>query len=525
MSYWEPIRYVQSFPYEQQWRQQPAAMLHVPLERTSEPVWPEDEAAELAQPDATPIPFMTDQEADKVLENITVELPDRLIPILAQGLDLHKSAGLPMGRPAESLTGKLTGILPGPLASSCDHVAFHIPTSYSAPESLILRRLRLDLFLSGEDAMVPIAIFMQPGTEVDVSVQKIGDIGVDLGALVSALAPQLPPIFTASLGTKLERETVHPKVQASGLQRHNCSWRVADSQIAYDFNPALIAQFAQTLMVSASLHIEVHKSVLGVFHKTYGTSATPMSYMYRSGQALMTAFDYLEHFKELKADTDLYQNRIAGSQAFYRLAQKHEGQDAAMAKIWYKRAADAGNVAAMMRLAERAEERDQTAEAEKWYQRAAAAGHTDAMIRLGNLTQQRDQTEAEMWYQMAAKAGGAPIMSRLGRQFEERDQAEEAEKWYTRAADAGDRVVMVRMGRLAEEARDRTKAEKWYRRAADAGETAAMVRMGELAEEARDRTAASFWYRKAADAGNYKARKALKRIHPWKNFFMRYRHL
>jgi TPR repeat protein len=546
MSYREPIRHVQSFSYEQQWQRQPAAKLSVPLERTAEPVWPEDEEAEAAELGRAFVPFMEDDEADSVLENITVALPDRLIPTLAQDLDpSHK----PFGQSASNVTRSLRESLP----DDYDYVAFHIPTSYSAHESLILRRLRLDVVLSGNGHVLPIVILMRPGTGVDVSVNKIGELSVDLGRVVSTLLPYLPPVFTANVGAQIERTNVNPKVQASGLQKRKCSWRVADSRIAYDFNPALIALFSEDLTVAASLHIEVRKRVLGVFHRTYGKSATPTWYKYRPGQFLMTAFDYVEYSKGIGSDKELYEDRISGSRAFYQLGKNLENQDLPKAKIWYRRAADAGNIAAMLRLAEWSEERE-PAEAEKWYRRAAKAGHTDALIKLGDLKRRHDPVRARVWYLQAADIGGTPIMFRLGTQFEQSDPAEarlwymkaadagnvaamlrlghllenwdpaEARLWYTRAADAGDVTAMLRLGRLAENW-DPAEAGAWYTQAADAGDSRAMLRLGELEEKKRHRRAADFWYRKAANAGSYKAQQALVRIRPWRYFFMRYRHL
>jgi hypothetical protein len=66
-----------------------ATTLTVRIERTREPVWPEDEAAELAQPGAVPVPPLDDAEADAVLRQISVKLPDRLqaVPVSQSQLD------------------------------------------------------------------------------------------------------------------------------------------------------------------------------------------------------------------------------------------------------------------------------------------------------------------------------------------------------------------------------------------------------------------------------------------------------
>ena len=391
-------------------------------------------------------------------------------------------------------------------SSGYEHIAFHIPISYSAPDSLILHGLRLDVALSSEGEVEPIVIYMQPQTNVKVEEQKLGQFGIDIGKAISVLVPQMPPIFTASANAEIDIERVKPRVLASGVQRHNCSWRVADSRIAYGFNPALMAQFSHTLTATISLHVEIRKRILGIFYKTYAKSARPMTYTYRTGQALMTAYDYAKRIKEAGLE-EVFESGAKGSEAFYELGKRLEEHNPSGAEAWFLRAAEAGNVAAMVRLAQR-NGRENRIEAIKWYTLAAESGHTGAMIMLGDLTRQQDEPAvAESWYQRAANEGGRIVMLRLARHFDEQQDYHAAEKWYTVAADAGDATAMHRLARLSEE-----KAKMWYERAANAGDIPAMLRLGEFGEASGDRAVANFWYQKAADLGSYKAHMHLKRV-------------
>jgi len=446
-----------------------------------------------------------------------------------------------------------------------DYVAFKFPTSYySTRESVILRRLELDLTLSSEDNIEPMFIHIEPGSDVAVEKQQLLEIGIDLGKLLS-LVPHVPDIFTAKVGTELNIEKVNLKIQASNTMQPHCHWLVADTKIAYNFNPALIAQFSKsrTLTIYAALRVDVRKRVFGVFHKTYGKNASPMWYEYKAGQSAMIGSGYREQqprsareyvWPEEKARERevlrlMVAKGIGGGESMYMLGQL-EGSK------WYHRAADAGNVDAMVKLGQLAEQAQHRDKAENWYRRAADAGNVDAMVKLGQLAEQaQHRDKAENWYRRAADAGGIngaiklgqlcggmpegkmpegkkwyerevgtgniDGMIKLGQLLEQVQDWDEAENWYRRAADAGNVDAMVKLGQLAEQAHDWDEAENWYRRAADAGNVNAMVRLGQLAEQAQHRDKAENWYRRAADAGSDRAKNWLKYTHPWKYRILR----
>ena len=537
-----------------------ANALTVRIERTSEPVWPEDEAAELARPGAVPVPLLGDAEADAVLRQISVCLPDQLtaVPVRPAQMDAARggfsgelpdwlktepappdaalggdSAELPTeplksGRaqpddrrpPKLDLTALLLGDAqgrpaPARRAAGWEHVAFSVPASFAAPESLVLCRMRLELMLTSDGWGVPVAVYLRPEPAVEVTSHKVAEVSIDVGKLVTALFPGLPAAFTASAGGSIELSSVHPKIQVDGLQRHECTWLVSDARIGYNFSPSVIARFPAwgRLRVSARLHVEVRKRVLGVFRKTYGKSASPMSYVYEPGQSVMAAFGYPSRLKDFGAQRDQHGNRLTGAGALARLGELTRDADPGESRAWYERAADAGSADAMITMSELAQDQD---EAAQWKERAASAGGVRVMIRLGDRAAADDPDEAWTWYERAAQRGSVAAMLKLVRLTPDDAQAA---GWKERAASAGGSGTMVELGDLARE-RDRGEAQSWYQRAAAAGDTSAMIALGRFLED-WDRREAGQWYAKAAAAGDRAGRDSLKRLYGWRYWFMR----
>jgi hypothetical protein len=269
--------------------QRRSLMLPQELLMTSEPVWPEDQRVEDAERlgrGLVRVPDLDAFDASDAISAIRVGLPDVL------------NAGWPHPTPEApndaASAPRLPAVMGVPHIPGEAQRLLTVPTSFSAPESIILRRLRLHLTLSSRGGHLPVALALEPLTEVNVNVHEVGDVSIDPAEALRTLFPQLPPLFTAHIGGKLNRTKVKPKIQASGLMHHECWWRVADTKIAYGFNPSLLVQFPAVFefRVAASLHVEVRKRVLGVFHKTYAKSALPRTYVLRHLQdAQMRAED------------------------------------------------------------------------------------------------------------------------------------------------------------------------------------------------------------------------------------------
>jgi TPR repeat protein len=159
----------------------------------------------------------------------------------------------------------------------------------------------------------------------------------------------------------------------------------------------------------------------------------------------------------------------------------------------YRKAADAGDVDAMVAVGSLANARDDPNEAIAWYRKAANAGDIEAMRRLGSMV---EPDEAIAWYRKAANAGDIEAMRRLGRRASDRG---ERIAWLRKAADAGDIAAMNWLGMEFEYSRHWDEATVWYLQAADAGHAWAMRRLGLLA--AQGGTSSLSALRSAADAG------------------------
>lgn len=92
----------------------------------------------------------------------------------------------------------------------------------------------------------------------------------------------------------------------------------------------------------------------------------------------------------------------------------YENGDVATARLWWERAAVAGNTDAMSNLGVLAQNEGESARAKQWFDKAAAAGNTVAMYNLGNIAYGGgDFAEAQQWWERAADAGHAGALKNL----------------------------------------------------------------------------------------------------------------
>lgn len=143
-------------------------------------------------------------------------------------------------------------------------------------------------------------------------------------------------------------------------------------------------------------------------------------------------------------------------------------------------------------------------EAVKWWKRAADAGNSDAMVRLGQVYLGWGGRAAEVadLYERAANAGNVTAMLKLGTVLHGRHQhnrglsnlgstaaplehadLEAAKSWYLKAAKAGNVQATFNLGVIAEEQGDRQQAIAWYVQASAAGNQTAVQRVSYLRGE------------------------------------------
>jgi hypothetical protein len=242
-------------------------MLPVTLEPTSEPVWPEDEAREEAAGREVP-PLAAEPDARELALHVRAKLPDRL-----QGcvLKLPPDSHLP--------------------TAGFDYYLIAVPTTFTTEleaQGITPRRLALELTLGdvsgARPPRIPVACYLYPPTETATEITEVGKFEIDLGKAVTAIWPGFPPVLTAKMGGSLDIKKVHARIQATGKDSRECGWLIADSVIAYDFNPSCIVQAPKgtQLSIKARLHVEVWKRVAFAFHRAYLIQATPMRYVLAS---------------------------------------------------------------------------------------------------------------------------------------------------------------------------------------------------------------------------------------------------
>lgn len=263
--------------------QQKISMVPLTLEPTTDPVWPEDEAQEewSSREAGREYPLLAPaDEAQEMAKGLRVELPDRLL-------------------------GHVLKLPPNPWLATAGYgyYGLYVPTIFSAAPGITPRRLRLKLtfYDASEERSprLPIACQLYPGTEVTTEITNIGEFRIDLGQAFKKTMwvfwPEMPEVLTARIGGSLDLKKVRARVQAAGLNSHRCEWRIADTEIAYVFNPACVVQVPKgaQLAVRARLHVEARKKIALVFYRNYFRTTVPMHYVLRGARGEAISSDNL----------------------------------------------------------------------------------------------------------------------------------------------------------------------------------------------------------------------------------------
>ncbi len=122
-------------------------------------------------------------------------------------------------------------------------------------------------------------------------------------------------------------------------------------------------------------------------------------------------------------------------------------------------------------------------DARDWVSRAADAGNLHAMVVEADLLERPDRQRAERLAGQAADQGDTAAMLYLGRLLAGDGNRVAARDWYTRLADLGDHTGMVFLGEMLLD-EDPQAARDWLHRAADLGNQRARSELAMLA--ARD---------------------------------------
>lgn len=195
--------------------------------------------------------------------------------------------------------------------------------------------------------------------------------------------------------------------------------------------------------------------------------------------------------------------------------------DYAKAKYWYEKAVEKGNVWAMYDLGHLyASGYGVTQDYERtqyWWEKAAEAGHTEAMINLGTLYVvgkgvKQDYAKAKSWFEKAADKEYPKAMHNLGLLYANgygvTQDYDKTKYWFERAAEAGHAESMFNLGVLYLKGygvpRNYDKVIYWWEQATEKGYREAMLALEFLYRNgkgvARDEAKADYWAEKAKTA-------------------------
>ena len=169
-------------------------------------------------------------------------------------------------------------------------------------------------------------------------------------------------------------------------------------------------------------------------------------------------------------------------------------------------------------------------QAVSWYQKAAENGNVSAMINLGYCYKKgkgvfQDYEHAVSWYRKAAENGNADAMYNLGEcyyyGYGVTLDYEHAVSWYRKAAENGNADAMYSLGYCYKNgeglSQDYEHAVSWYEKSAKKGNADAMNNLGCCYHKGigvvENRNEALRWFQKAANKGNAIAIKNLRICH------------
>ncbi|WP_051806884.1 protein kinase domain-containing protein [Streptomyces sp. NRRL F-2664] len=140
-------------------------------------------------------------------------------------------------------------------------------------------------------------------------------------------------------------------------------------------------------------------------------------------------------------------------------------------------AACGGRVESMMELAGWHLRAKRVQEALTWYRRAAEAGHVHAMVVCAQLLAADPEKHAESldWYRRAAAEGNTDAMHCVGRSLKQCGALADALTHFRVAASKGHRAAMVDAAEILEQTGRTPEALKWYMRASDQGHAQATL--------------------------------------------------
>ncbi|MFB6560827.1 helix-turn-helix domain-containing protein [Streptomyces sp. NPDC056400] len=184
------------------------------------------------------------------------------------------------------------------------------------------------------------------------------------------------------------------------------------------------------------------------------------------------------------------------------------------AAVFYRRAADAGDTNALMRLASMQKWAGDLENAEATLREAAEASGTGALATPLQLREQfGDWQGLEAFYHHALEAGNLEALAHLAHLRQWAGDQEGAEALCWRSVEAGNIDALAHLAELRQRAGDWDGAVELARQAAAAGRPGALRELAALCERTGDEEGAEALLREAADAGHTEAMMKLALLH------------
>lgn len=203
-------------------------------------------------------------------------------------------------------------------------------------------------------------------------------------------------------------------------------------------------------------------------------------------------------------------------------------QDWTQAAIWYRKAAEEGDIRGAYQLGLLFEEGkgvpQNWGQAAEWYRKAAEQGYADAEYRLGLCHRDghgvgQDAIWSKIWLEKAARKGQVGAQEALA-QMETGDKRENPVAVDSVPAEKGDATAQCLMGIRFMEGngveKDETTGVEWYRKAAEQGHAEAQCRLANCLRTGqggeKDAKEAERWYQRSAEQGYAVAQRELGKL-------------
>lgn len=299
-----------------------------------------------------------------------------------------------------------------------------------------------------------------------------------------------------------EQWRLEPAGAAAGAATFECALAWARTPVA--------SSVAMVLVSDEDLLLGRQYRVLDYVGENYELSAPVADVTYRVAVAELSRLDELTNLlltaalaeRQLDIENELVAKITAASDELFHLFRPgYRPTDDQAAQFWVEEVTGAKGIEALRRFGHSTVKAGRLDDAIVWFRKAAEVGDVAAMTDLGvALEHQGDLEASRAWTRRAAQAGGTTAMLNLARRLIVDGDTEQARQWAEQAARAGDAAAALVAAWLAANDQRSDDAIVWARRAADDGNADGMFALGSmLAERGAMGEAVTWWLRAGSE--------------------------